>query len=75
MENNLPDKNRNGIPDPIERWYMISTVVRGAVVIWSAVVLTFVYFEKADFDTTFIASVFSGTLATFGVEVVNKKKQ
>lgn len=35
--------------------------------------LTLTYFSHAKFDATFIASVFSGTLATFGVDIRSRK--
>jgi len=35
--------------------------------------LTATYILETKFDATFIASVFSGTLATFGVDIRNKK--
>ena len=51
----------------------ISTMVRLGILIWSASLLTFSYVRLPngqkilDFDPTFIASVFSGSLAAFGL--------
>jgi len=56
----------------------VSTLVRVMVVGWSAAILTLNYvtvpgIPQKNIDPTFIASVFTGTLATFGV-VASKKK-
>ena len=51
------------------------------VLVWSAGILTLNYvkipgYEQGDkIDPTFIASVFTGTLATFGVQAGGKKKK
>ena len=58
----------------------VETVVKVSILIWSAALLTLSYWEPpsgkkiVDFDPTFIASVFTGTLATFGVQAAGKKK-
>lgn len=67
------DHNENGIPDSQEVAYKVSILVRSIVLIWSAGMLTATYMLETKFDATFIASVFSGTLATFGVDIRNKK--
>lgn len=74
MDNNLPDDNSNGVPDVIEKWYLISVCIRASVIVWSAAILTMAYVGVTKSDTSFMASVFSGTLATFGVELANKRK-
>ena len=57
----------------------VETVVKIAVLIWSAGMLTASYIEPpngkklVDFDPTFIASIFSGSLASFGLQVGKKK--
>lgn len=61
------------MPDTQEMGYRISIAVRCGVLIWSAGMLTLTYFSHAKFDATFIASVFSGTLATFGVDIRSRK--
>ena len=57
----------------------VETIVKIAVLVWSAIMLTISYYEPADgkkivdFDPTFIASIFSGSLASFGLQVGKKK--
>lgn len=52
------------------------TVVRLIILGWSAALLTFGYMDYLKkMDATFIASVFTSTLATFGVDAANKKSQ
>jgi hypothetical protein len=56
----------------------VSTLVRVIILGWSAAILTLNYvtvpgIPQKNIDPTFIASVFTGTLATFGV-VASKKK-
>ena len=55
-------------------------MVRVIILGWSAFILTLNYvtipgWEQNKIDPTFIASVFTGTLATFGVQANNKKKE
>ena len=50
----------------------VATLVRLIILGWSAAILTINYLQvpglaKTNIDPTFIASVFTGTLATFGV--------
>ncbi len=57
----------------------VSTLVRVIILGWSAAILTLNYvtvpgIPQKNIDPTFIASVFTGTLATFGV-VASKKKE
>ena len=57
----------------------VETIVKIAVLVWSAAMLTLSYYEPpdgkkiVDFDPTFIASIFSGSLASFGLQVGKKK--
>ena len=59
----------------------LSAVVRLLILIWAASILTLNYvtipiIPKQDkIDPTFIASVFTGTLATFGVVASKDKKK
>ena len=59
----------------------VETIVKIAVLVWSAAMLTLSYYEPpsgkkiVDFDPTFIASIFSGSLASFGLQVGKKKWQ
>ena len=56
-----------------DRSEVLGNLVKVAVLIWSASLLTASYFRLPngqkimDFDPTFIASVFSGSLAAFGL--------
>ena len=65
-------------PDKEERLELISTFVRLGIVCWSGFILTLAYidvpgFAKQTFDPTFIASIFTSTLTTFGVQAASKK--
>ena len=70
------------IEDKEEQLAFLSTVVRLSVLVWSAGILTLAYVKlpaewkipEQKLDPTFIASVFTGTLATFGVQASGKKK-
>ena len=70
------------IEDKEEQLAFLSTVVRLSVLVWSAGILTLAYVKLPEtwkipeqkLDPTFIASVFTGTLATFGVQAAGKKK-
>jgi len=76
-------KIKENIDDKEEQLAFLSTVVRLAVLVWSAGILTLAYVKlpaafnipEQKLDPTFIASVFTGTLATFGVQAGGKKKK
>ena len=52
------------------------TAVRLVILAWSAALLTFGYMDYLKkMDATFIASIFTSTLATFGVDAANKKSK
>ena len=57
----------------------LEDLVKVTVLVWSAALLTFSYVRLPDgkrileFDPTFIASVFSGALASFGMATAAKK--
>ena len=58
----------------------VSTLVRVIILGWSAAILTLNYVSipgipQKNIDPTFIASVFTGTLATFGVMPSKKKDE
>ncbi len=58
----------------------VSTLVRVIILGWSASILTLNYvtvpgIPQKNIDPTFIASVFTGTLATFGVMPAKKKDE
>ena len=60
---------------------ILSTFVRLGILIWAGGILTLNYVqfpgmtEQDKIDPTFIASVFTGVLATFGVEAGQKKNK
>lgn len=63
-----------------EKFAKVSALVRVAILIWSASILTINYvtipgLKQDKIDPTFIASVFTGTLATFGVERAKSAKE
>ena len=67
--------------DKEEQLQYLATLIRVIVLVWSAGILTLNYvkipgYERGErIDPTFIASVFTGTLATFGVQTGGKKKK
>ncbi len=65
-------------PDKEEQVALIGVAVRLGIVVWSGFCLTLAYidlpgFPKQTFDPTFIASIFTSTLTTFGVQAASKK--
>ena len=78
----LIGKLKEAADDKEEQIAILSTFVRLAVLVWSAGILTLAYVKLPEalkipeqkLDPTFIASVFTGTLATFGVQAAGKKK-
>ena len=73
-------KLKEAVDDKDEQMAILSTFVRLGILIWAGGILTLNYvtfpgFAKQDnIDPTFIASVFTGVLATFGVEAGQRKK-
>ena len=75
-------KLKDAAEDKEEQMMILSTFVRLGILVWSGAILTLAYVDlpeafkmpKQDLDPTFIASVFTGTLATFGVQAAGKKK-
>ena len=69
--------------DKEEQLMYLATLIRVIVLVWSAGILTLAYVKlpaafnipEQKLDPTFIASVFTGTLATFGVQTGGKKKK
>ena len=66
------------IPDAEEQAAIISTMVRITVLAWSGGILTLNYVSipgipQQKIDPTFIASVFTGVLASFGIQTASKK--
>ena len=74
-------KLKEAVDDKEEQLVLLSTFVRLGILVWSAGILTLNYVEipgykqEQKIDPTFIASVFTGTLATFGVQTGGKKKK
>ena len=68
--------------DKEEQLMYLAPLLRVIVLVWSAGILTLAYVKlpaafnipEQKLDPTFIASVFTGTLATFGVQAAGKKK-
>ena len=73
-------KLKEAVDDKEEQLLILSTFVRLGVMIWAGAILTLNYVEipgykqEQKIDPTFIASVFTGVLATFGVQAGGKKK-
>ena len=66
------------LPDAEEQAAIISTAVRITVLAWSGGILTLNYVSipgipQQKIDPTFIASVFTGVLASFGIQTASKK--
>ena len=76
-------KLRDAAEDKEEQMMILSTFVRLGILVWSGAILTLAYVElpealkipKQDLDPTFIASVFTGVLATFGVTTSKRGAQ
>ena len=72
-------KIKEAVDDKEEQLLILSTFVRLGVMIWAGAILTLNYVEipgykqEQKIDPTFIASVFTGVLATFGVQAGSKK--
>ena len=73
-------KIKQSVDDKEEQLAVLSTMVRLGILIWSGGILTLAYIKlppaigipEQKLDPTFIASVFTGTLATFGVAAAKK---
>ena len=66
------------LPDADEQAAIIRTMVRIGVLVWSGGILTLNYvtipgLAQQKIDPTFIASVFTGVLASFGIQTASKK--
>ena len=73
-------KLKEAVDDKEEQMAILSTFVRLGILIWAGGILTLNYVQfpglskQDNIDPTFIASVFTGVLATFGVEAGQRKK-
>ena len=69
----LLKKLKDGIEDQEQQIQILGTFVRLGVVVWSGFIITLNYVElpmvkkSGNSDITFVASVFTGALATFGL--------
>ena len=78
----LLGKLKEAADDKEEQIAILSTFVRLAVLVWAGGILTLAYVKLPEalkipeqkLDPTFIASVFTGVLATFSVQAGGKKK-
>ena len=75
-------KLKENIDDHEEKMQILGAMVRLGVVIWSGFIITLNYVElpmvkksNTSADITFVASVFTGALATFGLTTGNGKKE
>ena len=72
-------KLKDGIEDQEAQIQILGTFVRLGVVVWSGFIITLNYVEipmvkkSGNSDITFVASVFTGALATFGLSTGNSK--
>ena len=72
------NKIKDGIEDQDAQIQILGTFVRLGVVVWSGFIITLNYLElpvvkkSGNSDITFVASVFTGALATFGLTTGNK---
>ena len=74
-------KLKDKIEDADEQIAILSTFVRLGILVWSGSILTLAYIKlppsfgipEQKLDPTFIASVFTGVLATFGVQTTKAK--
>ena len=87
MEAKTPEKKglltklKENVDDHEEQMAILGAAVRLGVVIWSGFIITLNYVElpmvkksNASADITFVASIFTGALATFGLSTGNGKK-
>ena len=78
----LLTKLKENVDDHDEQMQILGAMVRLGVVIWSGFIITLNYVELpmvkkplgASSDITFVASIFTGALATFGLSTGNSKK-
>ncbi len=81
-EKGLLKKLQEHVDDHDEQMAILGAMVRLGVVIWSGFIITLNYVELpmvkkplgASSDITFVASIFTGALATFGLSTGNGKK-
>ena len=88
MEGKPPEEKKKGLigklkdaaEDKEHQIEVLGTFVRLGVVVWSGFIITMNYIDipmvkkSGNSDITFVASVFTGALATFGLTTGNGKK-
>ncbi len=80
QKKNVLTKLKDGLDDKEEQLAILATFVRLGVVIWAGFIISLNYVEipglgeQTPKDITFIASIFTGTLATFGIQPTNDRK-
>ena len=78
-EKGLLGKLKDAAEDQEHQIQILGTFVRLAVVVWSGAIITLNYVEipmvkkSGNSDITFVASVFTGALPTFGLTTGNSK--
>ncbi len=76
---NVFTKIKESVDDKEEQLVILSTFVRLGVVVWSGFIISLNYItlpafgQQAPKDITFVASVFTGALASFGLQTASKK--
>ena len=76
---NLLNKLKDAAEDNESQIQILGTFVRLGVVVWAGFIITLNYVELpmikkgSSGDITFVASVFTGALATFGLNTSNSK--
>ena len=79
-EKGLIGKLKDAAEDKEHQIEVLGTFVRLGVVVWSGFIITMNYVDipmvkkSGNSDITFVASVFTGALATFGLTTGNGKK-
>ena len=73
-------KLKENVDDHDEQMAVLGAIVRLGVVVWSGFIITLNYVDlpmikkgQSGGDITFVASVFTGALATFGLTTSNSK--
>ena len=76
----LIHKLKDAAEDNETQIHILSTFVRLGVVVWAGFIITLNYVElpvikkAGSSDITFVASIFTGALASFGLNTSNQKK-
>jgi len=77
---NLLNKVKASLDDKEEQLAVISTFVRLGVVVWAGFIISLNYIEipglgkQTPKDITFVASIFTGALASFGLDTAKRKQ-